>query len=326
MDNMVINLLIKVPLVAIGYLFLSLIYKGIDRKIHAQMQWRIGPPLLQPFYDVRKLLTKQNIVPENSIKTIFNLMPKIALISSLLLLFYVPIGPIDPILSQHGDLIVILYLLAIPPLAISLGGFSSGSPYSTIGGQREIVAMMSYEFPLAITIATVAFLVGGSNAFSLVAVTTTPIWSLVGPVGFVGLILLLGVLLVSTPAKLSKIPFDASKAEVEIAEGPMAEYSGKNLAMFYLADSVKTIAMISIIIAIFFPYSLSPLIGLSGFFALIIDLLFYLLKILVIMIVIVTFIRTAVARLKIDQFSRLFLTTVTTISLLGLVLIWIGGF
>ncbi len=222
-------------------------------------------------------------------------------------------------------MIIILYLLAIPPLAIALGGFASGSPYSTIGSQREIVMMMSYEFPLAITIATVAYLVGGEAAFSLTTIAAAQIWTLVGPVGFVGLVLLLGVLLATTPAKLSKVPFDISKADVEISGGPMAEYSGKNLAMFYLADAVKTIAILAIVVAIFFPFQLSPILGITGIAATAIDISFYLLKILLLMIVVVTFIRTIFARLKIDQFSRLFLESVSALSLLGLVLIWVGG-
>lgn len=325
MEDLLIKLAIEAPLIALAYIFLALVYRGIDRKIHAQMQWRIGPPLRQPFYDVRKLLSKQNIVPENSIAWMFNSMPKIALISALAVLFYLPFGPIDPVLSQYGDLIIILYLLAIPPLAMALGGFASGSPYSTIGSQRELVVMMSYEFPLAITIATLAYLVGGNTAFSLTTVSSASVWSLVGPVGFIGLWILLIVILASTPAKLGKIPFDVSKAEVEVASGPMAEYSGRNLALFYLSDAVKTIAIISLVVAIFFPYHISPILGATGMVGQAIDVLFYLAKVLAIMLVVVTFVRTAFARLKIDQFSKLFLGTVSASSLLGLVLIWIGG-
>lgn len=325
MIEIILKAVIGVPIITILAILLGLLFKGLDRKIHAQMQWRVGPPLLQPFYDVRKLLSKKNLVPENSIPWLFNLMPILALVSTIGVLFYVPIAGLDPLLAGHGDLIVILYLLSIPPLAISIGGFSAGSPYSSIGSQREIVMMMSYEFPLAITVATIAWITGGQTAFSLSTIASQPIWGLVGPVGLVGLLLFLVVLLVVTPAELAKIPFDIAEAEQELAGGSLAEYSGKNLALFYLSDAVKTIALASVIIAIFFPYQLSPIIGIAGFGAIAIDLVFFLLKVSLLMFISVTFVRTAFARLKIDQFSSGFLGIVSALSLIALVIVWIGG-
>jgi formate hydrogenlyase subunit 4 len=310
--------------VTIFGLIFGLFYKGIDRKLSAHMQGRIGPPLKQPFLDVIKLFTKENIIPENAISWVFNFVPLIGLVATISILLYLPIAGFEPLLNNQGDLILILYLLLIPSISMVIGGFSSGSPYATVGAQREMATMIAYEFPLAIIIISIAWKLsidGVSNVFSLSSIIAAPLWSTVGPLGFIGLIILLLSLIIVTPAELSKIPFDSPEAETEIAGGLLVEYSGRNLAMFYLTDGVKTIVMASLIVALFFPYNLSPLIGLEGYFAFSIDIIFYLIKILLIILFSVTLIRVAIARLKIDQIVYTYWVPITLLSLVGLICI-----
>jgi len=304
---------------------IGLFYKGIDRKLAARMQARVGPPIRQPFMDFFKLMIKENIVPENAVPWIFNGAPVMTLVVSITILFYMPIGSISPLFKGYGDIILIVYLLTIPAIGMVVGGFSSGSPYANIGAQREMVMMMSYELPLVTTIIAIGWKLSQAypqlNIFSLVVINAHPIWGLVGPLGFVGAILLFITLAIVTPAELSKIPFDAPEAETELAGGLLVEYSGRNLALFSLADAVKTVVMASLTIVLFFPYNIAHLFTLSGVFAIIIDLLFFLIKLLLIIFVEVTFIRVAVARLKIDQVSFAYWVPVSIIGLLGLMLI-----
>ena len=145
-----------IGLALFGIIF-GLLYKGVDRKVSAHMQGRIGPPIVQPFRDVRKLFTKENIVPDNAIPWVFHLAPLIGLIAAISILLYLPIGGFAPLATGYGDLILVLYLLIIPSLALVIGGFASGSPYATVGAQREMVTMIAYEFPLAIIIVTFAW-------------------------------------------------------------------------------------------------------------------------------------------------------------------------
>jgi len=312
-----------IGLAIFGIIF-GLLYKGIDRKLSAHMQGRIGPPIRQPFRDIAKLFTKENIIPENAIPWVFNLAPLVGLIATISILLYIPIGGFQPLLSNMGDLILILYLLIIPSLAMVIGGFASGSPYATVGAQREMATMIAYEFPLAIIIISIAWKLsidGVSNVFALSSIASSPIWSSAGPIGFIGFIVLLIALIIVTPAELSKIPFDSPEAETEIAGGLLLEYSGRNLAMFYLTDGVKTVVMASIIVALFFPYNLSPLFGLENYPAFIIDIIFYLLKVFLIILFSVTLIRVAVARLKIDQIVYTYWVPLTLLSLVGLICI-----
>jgi len=317
--------------VAVFGIIFGLLYKGIDRKIAAHMQGRIGPPIRQPFRDIVKLFTKENIVPENAIPWIFNLAPLLGLVTTISILLYLPLGGFPPILTYNGDIILILYLLIMPSLAMVIGGFSSGSPYAIIGAQREMATMIAYEFPLAIVIISLATrliqisVTGGVvvNVFALSTITSTPVWGVVGPLGFIGLMILLLVLLIVTPAELSKIPFDSPEAETEIAGGLLVEYSGRNLAMFYLTDGVKTVVMASLIVALFFPYALSGFLGLDGYLAMAADIIFYLVKIFLVVLFSVTLIRVSIARLKIDQIVYTYWIPLTLIGLVGLIcLMW----
>ena len=229
-------------------------------------------------------------------------------------------------LGGYGDLILVLYLLAVPSLAMMLGGFAASSPYATVGAQREMVMLMSYEFPLAITFVSIAWrlssiLPAGSHVFSLGVLADNPLWGLVGPLGVIGLLLLFISLMVVTPAELSKIPFDIPEAETEIAGGILAEYSGRNLALFYLADALKLVVMGSLIVGLFIPYGLADIFGLTGFAAGLVDVAFYLVKLFAVVFVAVIVVRVAFARLKINQVTRLFWLPVTALSFLGLILL-----
>jgi formate hydrogenlyase subunit 4 len=327
MNDLVLLLLKIIGAIIIAFLgvVIGLFYKGIDRKLAARMQARIGPPIRQPFIDFFKLMIKENIVPENAIPWIFNGVPIMTLVSSISILFYLPISSIPPLLSGYGDIILIIYLLTLPAVGMVVGGFVSGSPYANVGAQREMVMMMSYELPLVTTVVALGWKLSQVypqlNVFSLAIINAHPIWGLVGPLGFVGALLLLITLAIVTPGELSKIPFDVPEAETELAGGLLVEYSGRNLAIFSLADAVKTIVMTSLTVVLFFPYNLSPLFALSGVFALIIDLLFFLVKLFLVMFMEVTFIRVAAARLKIDQVSYAYWVPLSIIGLLGLALI-----
>lgn len=319
-------IIIPIIVAVIGALF-GLLYLGIDRKIVAHMQGRVGPPIIQPFRDVEKLLIKESIIPDDAISWLFKFAPILCLMGSAVLLLYIPIFGQKALLESSGDAIVLLYLLVIPSLALVVAGFASSSPYATIGAQREMVIMMSYEFPLAMAIVSIAWRISyvtSANPFMLSTIATYPIWNLVGPLGIIGSLILLFVLLLVAPAELSKTPFDLAEAETELAGGLLVEYSGRNLALFYLANAIKAFAITSLIVALFFPYNLSPIIGIGlAIPAFIVDALFFLLKVFLVMFICVMLIRSSMARFKIDQASKIYLVAMTAISLVGLILIWV---
>jgi len=322
------ELFFKVVMGTIGMgifaILLGLSFKGIDRKIAAHMQSRVGPPLRQPFWDVGKLLFKDSVLPANAVSWLFNLAPVVCLASSITLLLYIPIAGYGPLLQGHGDLVLILYLLTIPALSMVAGGFASGSPFAAVGAQREMVTMMSYEFPLAVAVVSIAWKMSDAfngDVFTLSFISSNPIWGSVGLLGIIGIILILLSIVIVLPAELSKIPFDVAEAETEIAGGLLVEYSGRNLALFYLADGVKTFALASLVVAIFFPYGISQFFAFGDIPSFVIDFLFFLLKVSLVMLFAVTLVRVAVARLRITQVVSTYWIVVTLMALLGLVML-----
>ena len=299
---------------------------GVDRVLAARMQARIGPPVRQPFIDVAKLLSKQNLVPANAIPWLFNGAPLVALAGAVSVLLYVPAAAsgLLPVLGPYGDLVLVMYLLAVPALAMVAGGLASGSPYASIGAQREMVTMIAYELPLAATVVAFAWKLaaaGVPNPFLLSSLHANPLWSLVGPLGAMGLLLLLATMLLVVPGELGRIPFDAPEAETEIAGGLIVEYSGRNLALFQLALAVKTVVVSALVVSLFFPWGVSDLLPLRPLAALLADAAFFLAKILVVLFFSVTLARVSVARLRINHVVDVYWKALGILSILGLLLL-----
>jgi formate hydrogenlyase subunit 4 len=321
-----------VALAAIGIVF-GLVLLGIDRKFAAHMQARVGPPLRQPFIDVAKLMSKDSIVPENAVASVFNAAPVIALASAITLLLYIPVAGLSPVLGGFGDAILVMYILTVPALAMVAGGFASGSPYATVGAQREMVTMIAYEFPLAVAIVAVAWrfaMAGFADPFSLATMsgvgTGMVVWDIVGPLGIIGCLILLAVLAWVTPAELSRVPCDTPEAETELCGGIVAEYSGRNLGLFYLAGGVKTFAMTALAVAIFLPWNISWFTGITGWAALIADVIFFILKVIVVMFFSVSLIRVSMARFRINHLVSIYWGYIAVAALFGLILVILDVF
>lgn len=335
LELLLFAIVLPIVLIIIG-IVISLYFKGFDRRIAAYYQSRVGPPILQPFYDLSKLMMKQNIVPENAVKWIFNGAPLITLASSILLLFYIwtpyfaGMAGLDPFFVNMGDIILILYILMIPAIGMAVGGFVSGSTYSAVGAQREVVILISTELPLAIAAITIGWKMTQVNAaippFSLVSIAENPIWASMGPLGIIGGILLLLTLLIVVPAELAKIPFDQSEAETEVAEGIFAEYSGKNLAFFHLAEGAKALAFTSLIVILFIPYGFVDIFGVKALIGnvdltLLLDIIIFFIKVGIVYFISVITVRVGLARFKINQVARIFLIAISLIGLGGTLLI-----
>ncbi len=318
--------------IALGLLVtvIALLYDGIDRIVHARMQRRYGPPVIQTILDVGKLLIKENIVPRQAIPWLFNGAPVVALASTLIVFLYIPMGTLPPVLCMSGDLILIIYLFTLPAVALVIGAFASGSPWASVGAQREMVLMMSYEFPLAVVASTLAWLIYKSGfpgaPFSLETFVASNVWSLGGWMTKAGLLLLLLTMAAVIPAEVGKIPMDIPEAKTEIVEGLIVEYSGRNLALIKMTFALRTLAISCVITAMFFPFSLGKFLGFSGVFMGIIDFIWFWIKVLVIQLLGTTVIRTSFARLKIQQASWVYWVPVSITAVAGMLLIGLDKF
>ena len=304
-----------------GFLFCSaagLLLAGIDRKVVARMQKRIGPPILQPFYDFMKLMGKETIIPRAAAKNVFLAAPIIGFVSLVVTALFIPVFGFSAF-SGIADLIVILYLLTIPAVAIIMGGAASGSPYAGVGISREMVAIMSYELPFIIVLLAVAKKVSlgldSGFTFSMADITQYQIasgalitkWSLI-PAAVAMLLVI--------PAEVGSQPFDIAEAETEICEGPLVEYSGAPLGMFKLNHAIKIFVMTALFSSLF--------LGGAGTGIVAVDALLLILICACVTTVCMTLIRAVTARLKVELLFKFYWRIVTGLALLSLILVWIG--
>ena len=210
MDNIILYLVAF--LIFPGFLFtgaFGLFTVWIDRKVSALVQWRVGPPLFQPFYDLFKLWHKELLIPSGAKSAGFLIAPLIGITATTLIATILGIINLNTDLRFVGDVIVLLYLMVIPPLSIVWGGFASGNPLSSLGASREIKLMMGYELPFILAVATVLFKVGTLSLGEIIQYQSVHGILLNHP----SMILAFVVTLLCLQAKLGQVPFDMSEAE-----------------------------------------------------------------------------------------------------------------
>lgn len=271
-----------------GFMFLTvygLLFEYLDRKVHARLQNRVGPPWYQPLADFLKLLGKEIIVPADADKTMFHLLPTVSLAAVAASFIYVPVFGKASIASLEGDLIVVLYFLTIPTICLFLAGWYSRGVYSTIGSVRTLTQMFAYEVPLFMALLAPALVAGTWSVTGMTAFYAKhPLYILINiPAFFVALL--------SCQGKLERVPFDTSEAETEVVSGPLVEYSGRLLAFFRVALDCELVVVASLLSAIFLPF-------MTGY--VILDFILYLIKTVAVLLFL-ALLRSVMARLRIDQ-------------------------
>jgi len=229
-----------------GFLFtiaFGLIASWIVRKVSALVQWRVGPPLFQPFYDVMKLMGKEILIPKDAQRAIFMISPLIGLAGVLLLSSMLWWITIKPATNFVGDIIVAIYLMVLPSLALILGSSSSASPHAAIGTSREMKLILGYELSLVLAFIVVIIKADGQLNLAKIA-GQTPIFSISGLLAFL-------VALLCVQAKLGFVPFDIAEAETEIGSGVLMEYSGALLAIWQLMQAVMLVALPLFLVVVF---------------------------------------------------------------------------
>jgi len=212
--------------------FIGGLLYGLDRKLTARMQSRIGPPIVQPFYDVLKLFGK-DVMSCNGIQSI---TASVYLVTSMLGVLMLALGQ---------DLLVLLFVVALGDVMLILGAFSVKSPYSQLGAQRAIMQMLAYEPLLVLTVVGV-YLKSGSFLVENVLQLDKPLF-LSMPLFFVTQTMVLGI-------RLHKSPFDVSAshhAHQELVRGIYTEFSGPMLALIELAHFYEVVLLLGFIWLLF---------------------------------------------------------------------------
>ena len=279
------------------------LFEGVRRKMTARIQSRQGPPILQPYFDLLKLLGKEDI-ESGEVPYMQRLSAYMAMASALLVALIVPFMNISAV-GWAGDGILLIYLLTFCGMCTLFAGLAAGSTYSLLGISREMMLMITVEPLLA-----VAILAGAVHAHSLRldAVFHGGVYSASSfPVSGV---LLFFILLFSMQAFVQRTPFDISEAETELMEGPLMEYSGPKLALFKYAQMLKLVIYSSLFVLMFLPWGAGLPIAIAW-------LLFWAKVSLIVLFV--TVVAATHARYRTDQAVRYFSIMIAT-GLLALVL------
>jgi formate hydrogenlyase subunit 4 len=271
-------------------LLLAPFFQGVLRKVTARIQSRQGPPLFQPYYDLLKLLGKEDI--ESGQSPLAQRFAAILALAELLTVSWlVPLGFRAP-MAGAGDAILLIYLLTLSGICTMLAGVAAGSTYSQVGSSREMMSMILLEPLFAISILAGAL---HAHSFRLDAVLNGSVYAATGT-PWSG-ICLLGIVLLAFPAFVQRVPFDISEAETELMGGPLSEYSGPKLALLQSAQMVKLVIYSALFVALFAPWGTGlvfPL-GWLVFWAKVLGL-----------VLLVTFVAATHARYRIDQAIRYF--------------------
>ncbi|HAN05708.1 MAG: NADH dehydrogenase [Elusimicrobia bacterium GWA2_64_40] len=271
-----------------GFLFLAsygMMLQWVDRKLCAVMQNRMGPPWFQPLADFIKLLAKEVIVPDEADNTMFRVLPYFALAAVMTAMVSIPVGE-AALFSFQGDLVAVIYLLTIPTVTFFLAGWSSKSPYSTVGSMRVLTQLFAYEVPLMLSLIGPAILAGSWNIAEISSFFAAhPALIPAQLLGFLAAIIAL-------QGKLERLPFDIPHAKNEIAGGQFTEYSGRLLDFFLLAVDMELVVGAALLNAVF----LGGALGLTGAAAIVL----FLAKTLAITFLL-ALLKVLMARIRIEQ-------------------------
>jgi NADH-quinone oxidoreductase subunit H len=308
-------IIIKAILIFVILVLLTLFNIWFERRVVARMQHRVGPNvhgpfgLLQSLADGVKLALKEDIIPKSADKVVFILAPIMSAIPAFLAFAVIPFGPVVKLPGSdiHTPLqltdmpVAVLFILAISSIGIYgivLGGWSSGSTYSLLGGLRSSAQMISYEVAMGLALVAV-FLYSGSLSTSQIVSAQQRLWyAIILLPSFV-------IYLIAMVGETNRAPFDLPEAEGELVGGFHTEYSSLKFALFFLAEYINMATVSALATTLFLggwraPWPLSLWDGANtGYW----PVLWFLAKVIGFIFVFI-WLRGTLPRLRYDQFMK----------------------
>jgi len=224
-------------------------YTWFERRALGRFQARLGPNrwgpfgLLQPIADFVKLVTKEDMVPEDADRAVFNVAPVVLLAPTLVVVALIPFGDASFLGQLNIGVLFIIGITSVSAIAIFMGGWASRNKYAMLGAMRGVAMLISYEVPMALAI-TGVLLVSGSLALSDIVNEQSVPFLLVQPLGFI-------VFMAASMAEISRTPFDQIEADSELVAGYHTEYSGIKFAVLQLAEFMAPIVTALIVTTLF---------------------------------------------------------------------------
>jgi NADH-quinone oxidoreductase subunit H len=227
-----------------------------ERKISADIQLRQGPNRVGPYgilqflADGVKMIMKEDVFPADADKPLFNLAPLLALLGVFATLALVPFSSGFTLVNLNMGVFFLIGVSSLVGVAVFLGGYSSNSKWSMLGGMRGASQIISYEVPVTITTLMIVLLSGGMSFGSFVETQggLPHQWYLLhNPFTFIGFF----VFFVGMLAETNRAPFDLPEAESELVSGYHTEYTGMRFGLFALAEYIEVFVLCGVGVAAF---------------------------------------------------------------------------
>jgi formate hydrogenlyase subunit 4 len=236
-------------------LLLAPLLTGLVRKVKARLLRRRGPPLLQPYRDLARLLRKEVVLAENA-SWLFRVIPYLVFAATWVAAALVPTFQSGLMFSWSADLIAIIALLGSARFFLALAGLDVGTSFGGIGSSREVMIASLAEPAMLMAVFTLALIAGSTQLSTVAAFMTT------SDVGLrVSLGLALFALIMVAIAENARIPVDNPATHLELTmvhEAMVLEYSGRHLALIDLASELKLLLYVSLIGCVFVPWGMAP--------------------------------------------------------------------
>ena len=308
----VTDAVVRLAIILGFFLVVPLVVGQMEHKAMAHMQSRVGPMYAGAFHgwaqlvaDGVKFAQKEDVVPADADRRVFQLAPAVALIPYLVVLVAIPIGPGTQVgRNLDAGLFFVLAVMGVGVLGSLMAGWASANKYSLLGGIRSAAQLMAYELPMILAASSVAMAAG---TLSLTGIAEAWHWYWI-PWQLVGMF----VFFVSGLAELQRPPFDMPVADSEIIFGAFTEYTGIRFALFLLAE-YGGIVVLSLLTAVLFlggwkgPFYVG--LGAAGFGW------FWTLAKTLVLAFLVIWLRVSYPRLREDQLQKLAWTTLIPLAL-----------
>lgn len=229
----------------------SPLVNGVIKKLKANMQGRVGPGILQPYYDLVRLFKKEVVVSRVA-SWVFRTTPYVVFTSTIAATMIVPVITINVAFGNMADIIALVYILAIGRFFMALAGLDAGTSFGGEGSSREMTVAVLVEPMVMLSIFTAAISAGSTN-LSKIAGAGTSIYT-------PSHVLALSAFVVAIIAETGRIPIDNPDTHLELTmihEGMLLEYSGRYLALMEWAHYTKQMLLFTIAVDIFFPIGIA---------------------------------------------------------------------
>ncbi|HEX5458271.1 MAG TPA: NADH-quinone oxidoreductase subunit H [Candidatus Nitrosotalea sp.] len=306
----VVNVTIGI-LQALVIVSLSPLMVGIINKTRARTQKRIGFSILQPYYDIVKLVRKDEVVSDQS-SWIFRVSPLVNFASIGAAAFFIPVFLSYSPFGLVGDILLVIGLFALARFFTILAGLDASSSFGGFGSSREMMMSILLEPALFLTIFVVSLTYGGSNISEIVSASAGTSF-----VSHPQLIFALIAMFVITLGETGRLPFGNSATHLELTmihEAMILEYSGKNLALIEWSSAIKQLILLSLIVNIFAPWGIATSVSMAS---IAIGLVSFVVKVAVLAIGI-AFLESSVARWRLFRLPDLISMAIAS-SMIGVV-------